>query len=145
MFIDGDYYDYPEQMRALVQPVINGDAVMVIGSRARGKRIQGSMAPQQIFGNWLATTLIKLLFGARFSDLGPFRAITWATLLDLNMQDTNYGWTVEMQIKVAKKKLRFTEIAVDYRPIIGVSKITGTVKGTIMAGYKIITTIFKYY
>ena len=103
------------------------------------------MAPQQIFGNWLATTLIKLLFGARFSDLGPFRAITWATLLDLNMQDTNYGWTVEMQIKVAKKKLRFTEIAVDYRPRIGVSKITGTVKGTIMAGYKIITTIFKYY
>ncbi len=145
VFIDGDYSDYPEQMRALVQPVINGDAVMVIGSRARGKRIKGSMAPQQIFGNWLATTLIKLLFGARFSDLGPFRAITWATLLDLNMQDTNYGWTVEMQIKVAKKKLRFTEIAVDYRPRIGVSKITGTVKGTIMAGYKIITTIFKYY
>ena len=103
------------------------------------------MAPQQIFGNWLATTLIKLLFGARFSDLGPFRAITWTALLALEMKDTNYGWTVEMQIKAAKKKLRFTEIAVDYRPRIGVSKITGTVKGTSMAGYKIITTIFKYY
>lgn len=145
VFIDGDYSDYPEQMRELVQPILSTSFDMVIGSRAKGKRIKGSMAPQQIFGNWLATTLIKLLFGARFSDLGPFRAITWSALQSLEMKDTNYGWTVEMQIKAAKKKLRFTEIAVDYRPRIGVSKITGTVKGTIMAGYKIITTIFKYY
>jgi glycosyltransferase involved in cell wall biosynthesis len=144
VFIDGDYSDYPEQMRELVKPIVDGHFDMVIGSRAKGKRIKGSMAPQQIFGNWLATSLIKLFFGAKFTDLGPFRAITWSALQSLHMKDTNYGWTVEMQIKVAKKKLRFTEIAVDYRPRIGVSKITGTVKGTILAGYKIITTIFKY-
>jgi len=145
VFIDGDYSDYPEQMRELVNPILQNQFDMVIGSRAKGKRIKGSMAPQQIFGNWLATTLIRLFFGANFTDLGPFRAISWTALQSLQMKDTNYGWTVEMQIKAAKKKLRFTEIAVNYRPRIGVSKITGTVKGTIMAGYKIITTIFKYF
>lgn len=145
VFIDGDYSDYPEQLRELIQPIIHNNMDMVIGSRAKGKRIKGSMAPQQIFGNWLATSLIKMFFGAKFSDLGPFRAIKWPALQDLQMVDTNYGWTVEMQIKAAKKKLNFTEIAVDYRPRIGTSKITGTVKGTFMAGYKIITTIFKYY
>ncbi len=145
VFIDGDYSDYPEQMRELVNPILQNQFDMVIGSRAKGKRLKGSMAPQQIFGNWLATTLIQLFFKAKFTDLGPFRAISWTALQSLQMKDTNYGWTVEMQIKAAKKKLRFTEIAVDYRPRIGVSKITGTVKGTIMAGYKIITTIFKYF
>ncbi len=145
VFIDGDYSDYPEQMRELIRPIVEEGYDMVIGSRARGKRIRGSMAPQQIFGNWLATNMIRVLFGARFSDLGPFRAITWRSLQDLKMRDTNYGWTVEMQVKAAKQKLRFTEIPVDYRPRIGVSKVTGTVKGTVMAGYKIITTILKYY
>lgn len=145
VFIDGDYSDYPEQMHLLVQPIIEQNIDMVIGSRAKGKRIKGSMAPQQIFGNWLATSLIKLFFGAKFSDLGPFRAIKWQQLLDLQMVDTNYGWTVEMQIKAAKKKLTFVEVPVDYRPRIGKSKITGTLKGTVMAGYKIITTIFKYF
>ncbi len=145
VFIDGDYSDYPEQLRELIKPIIEQDIDMVIGSRAKGKRIKGSMAPQQIFGNWLATSLIKLFFGAKFSDLGPFRAIKWKQLVALNMVDTNYGWTVEMQIKAAKNKLTFTEIPVDYRPRIGTSKITGTFKGTVMAGYKIITTIFKYF
>lgn len=145
VFIDGDYSDYPDQMPALIKPIIENNIDMVIGSRSKGKRIKGSMAPQQIFGNWLATGLIKLLFGAKFSDLGPFRAIKWEKLVELNMRDTNYGWTVEMQIKAAKQKLSFTEVPVDYRPRIGKSKITGTVKGTIMAGYKIIATIFKYY
>lgn len=144
VFIDGDYSDYPEQMPELIRPIVEEGYVMVIGSRAKGKRIRGSMAPQQIFGNWLATNMIRVLFGARFSDLGPFRAITWKDLQALNMRDTNYGWTVEMQVKVAKKKLPFTEVPVDYRPRIGVSKVTGTVKGTVMAGYKIITTILKY-
>ncbi|MEZ5014747.1 MAG: glycosyltransferase family 2 protein [Chitinophagales bacterium] len=145
VFIDGDYSDYPEQMRELVQPVIMEDYDMVIGSRARGKRIKGSMAPQQIFGNWLATTLMRWLFKVQYSDLGPFRAIKWKQLLQLQMVDTNYGWTVEMQVKAAKQKLKCTEIPVDYRPRIGKSKVTGTIKGTIMAGYKIIITIFKYY
>jgi len=145
VFIDGDYSDYPEQMPDLIRPITEQGFEMVIGSREKGTRIKGSMAPQQIFGNWLATSMILWLFGARFSDLGPFRAITWKALESLEMRDTNYGWTVEMQVKAAKKKLRFTEVPVNYRPRIGVSKVTGTVKGTIMAGYKIITTILKYY
>ncbi|MFI5172995.1 MAG: glycosyltransferase family 2 protein [Chitinophagales bacterium] len=145
VFIDGDYSDYPDQMTALVKPIVDDGVDMVIGSRSKGKRIKGSMAPQQIFGNWLATGLIKLFFGVRFSDLGPFRAIKWDKLVALEMKDKDYGWTVEMQIKAAKNKLLFVEVPVDYRPRIGKSKITGTVKGTIMAGYKIITTIFKYY
>ena len=102
------------------------------------------MTPQQVFGNWLATTLLRWLYGVRYTDLGPFRAIRFESLLALNMQDTTYGWTVEMQLKAAKQKLRITEIPVSYRKRIGFSKISGTVKGTILAGYKIITTIFKY-
>lgn len=145
VFIDGDYSDYPEQMPELVKPISEHGIDMVIGSRAKGKRQSGSMAVQQVFGNWLATTLMKWFFGAKFSDLGPFRAIKWEKLQMLGMKDTNYGWTVEMQIKAAKQKLTYTEIPVDYRKRIGKSKITGTIKGTIMAGYKIIATIFKYY
>lgn len=145
VFIDGDYSDYPEQMSALVKPILQQDIDMVIGSRATGKRQSGSMAIQQVFGNWLATTLMKWFFGAKFTDLGPFRAIKWEKLQMLGMRDKNYGWTVEMQIKAAKQKLKYIEIPVDYRKRIGKSKITGTIKGTIMAGYKIIATIFKYY
>lgn len=145
VFIDGDYSDYPKQMSALVKPILEQDIDMVIGSRAKGKRQSGSMAIQQVFGNWLATTLMKWFFGAKFTDLGPFRAIKWEKLQMLGMRDTNYGWTVEMQIKAAKQKLKYIEIPVDYRKRIGKSKITGTIKGTIMAGYKIIATIFKYY
>lgn len=144
VFIDGDYSDYPEQMRLLIRPIELNNADFVIGSRAKGNREKKAMMPQQIFGNWLATTLMKWLFNANYSDLGPFRAIRWDSLQTLNMQDTNYGWTVEMQIKAVKNKLRYCEIPVDYRVRIGKSKVTGTIKGTFMAGYKIIFTIIKY-
>jgi len=144
VFIDADYSDYPEEMRKLVAPIIDKDIDMVIGSRALGQKESGSMMPQQIFGNWLATTLIKLLYKKKFTDLGPFRAIKWSRLLEIQMCDTDFGWTVEMQVKAAKNNLTFAEVPVSYRKRIGVSKITGTIKGTIMAGYKIITTIFKY-
>lgn len=142
VFIDGDYSDYPEQLPKLLEPIISENVDMVIGSRALGERQSGSMMPQQIFGNWLATNLIKLLYGVVYTDLGPFRAIKFPKLLELEMKDTTYGWTVEMQVKAAKRKFKSVEVAVDYRQRIGVSKITGTVKGTILAGYKIISTIF---
>lgn len=144
VFLDGDYSDYPAEMVQLVQPIVQGQADMVIGSRALGQREAGAMMPQQIFGNWLATTLIRLLYGTRFTDLGPFRAIRLDTLLNLGMRDRNYGWTVEMQAKAAKQKIKYTELPVSYRRRIGTSKVSGTVKGTVMAGYKIILTIFKY-
>ncbi|MDX5483330.1 MAG: glycosyltransferase family 2 protein [Hymenobacteraceae bacterium] len=144
VFLDGDYSDYPEEMPRVVQPVIAGKADMVIGSRALGNRARGAMMPQQIFGNWLATTLLRWLYGARFTDLGPFRAIRLETLMQLGMQDRTYGWTVEMQAKAARQGVRYTEVPVTYRKRIGFSKVSGTVKGTVMAGYKIIFTIFRY-
>jgi glycosyltransferase involved in cell wall biosynthesis len=145
VFLDGDYSDHPEEMTLLVDPILNNKMDMVIGSRALGKREKGSMMPQQKIGNWLATSLLKLLYKISYTDLGPFRAITWTALEKLNMQDTNFGWTVEMQLKAAKQKMNITEIPVSYRKRIGVSKIAGTLKGTILAGYKIIFTIFKYW
>ena len=144
VFIDGDYSDHPEELSLLIAPITEGVADMVIGSRALGAREAGSMTPQQVFGNWLATYLIRLFFKYTFTDLGPFRAIRYDKLLEINMIDKNFGWTVEMQVKAAKKKLRCTEIPVTYRRRIGVSKVSGTVKGTVLAGYKIILTIFKY-
>lgn len=144
VFVDGDYSDYPEEMTKLVKPLLEDKADMVIGSRSMGLREKGAMLPQQIFGNWLATTLLRLLYSAHFSDLGPFRAIRTDQLLALNMQDRTYGWTVEMQLKAAKQKLRWAEVPVKYRKRIGFSKISGTVKGTFLAGYKIILTIFRY-
>ncbi|MBC6368826.1 glycosyltransferase family 2 protein [Algoriphagus sp. AK58] len=145
VFLDGDYSDFPEEMSDLVQPILDGKADMVIGSRALGQRESGSMTLPQVFGNWLATTMMKYMQGAKFSDLGPFRAIVWKKLLDLNMVDQNFGWTIEMQIKAHKAGLRYTEVPVNYRKRIGVSKVSGTVKGVIGAGYKIIFTIFKYW
>lgn len=144
VFIDADYSDYPEEMKDLIQPIVKDNADLVIGSRALGNLEKGSMTPQQIFGNWLATTLLRLFYGVKFTDLGPFRAIRYDKLLALNMQDKTYGWTVEMQLKAAKQRFKCVEIPVAYRKRIGFSKISGTVKGTIMAGYKIIWTIFKY-
>ncbi|OYX22389.1 MAG: UDP-glucose--dolichyl-phosphate glucosyltransferase [Algoriphagus sp. 32-45-6] len=145
VFLDGDYSDFPEEMSDLVQPILDGKADMVIGSRALGHRESGSMTIPQVFGNWLATTMMKYMQGAKFSDLGPFRAIVWKKLLDLNMVDQNFGWTIEMQIKAHKAGLRYTEVPVNYRKRIGVSKVSGTVKGVIGAGYKIIFTIFRYW
>ncbi|WNJ16219.1 glycosyltransferase family 2 protein [Pontibacter sp. G13] len=144
VFLDGDYSDHPEEMATLLEPIWTGGMDMVIGSRALGARESGSMQPQQIFGNWLATTLIKWIYRVEFSDLGPFRAIRFDKLLQIGMVDQTYGWTVEMQVKAAKQGLACTEVPVSYRRRIGVSKVSGTVKGTIMAGYKILWTIFKY-
>jgi glycosyltransferase involved in cell wall biosynthesis len=145
VFLDGDYSDYPEELLDLIQPILDDKAEMVIGSRALGERESGSMTFPQVFGNWLATTMMKYMQGAKFSDLGPFRAIVWSKLLDLKMIDQNFGWTIEMQIKAHKAGLRYTEVPVNYRKRIGVSKVSGTVKGVFGAGYKIIYTIFKYW
>lgn len=144
VFMDADHSDHPGQLPEVVAPILRGDADMVIGSRALGKREAGSMMPQQVFGNWLATSLMRWMYGIRYTDLGPFRAIRWESLQRLNMQDRTYGWTVEMQLKAAKHQLRCVEVPVDYRKRIGFSKVSGTVKGTAMAGYKIITTILRY-
>lgn len=144
VFLDGDYSDYPEQLTEIVDPIINKDIDFVVGARVEKLRESGSMTPQQVFGNWLATFLMKLFFGAKFSDLGPFRAIKYDKLLALEMEDKTYGWTVEMQLKVLKQKMTYKEIPVKYRNRIGVSKVSGTVKGSIFAGIKILSWIFKY-
>jgi len=142
VFLDGDYSDYPQQMPDLVNPIIHDDFDMVIGSRARGDLERGAMQAHQVFGNWLATSLIKLFYGISFTDLGPFRAIKYTELIRIEMADKDYGWTVEMQVKAAKYKLKSTEVPVNYRKRIGVSKISGTIKGSFLAGQKIIWTIF---
>tara|TARA_R110002051_G_scaffold3395_1_gene18271 strand:+ start:10821 stop:11516 length:696 start_codon:yes stop_codon:yes gene_type:complete len=144
VFLDGDYSDYPEQLTEIVQPIIDEDLDMVIGARDKHFRESGSMTKPQIFGNWLATSLMSLFFGAKFTDLGPFRAMKYNSLLALEMEDKTYGWTVEMQLKVLKKNMTYTEIPVKYRNRIGVSKVSGTVKGAIFAGIKILGWIFKY-
>lgn len=143
VFLDGDHSDYPEQLPELTAPILRGDYDLVIGSRALGQSEKGSMTLPQRFGNWLATQMIRWLYGYRFTDLGPFRAIRYKKLLELNMADKTYGWTVEMQVKAAKQGYRCTEVPVRYRRRIGVSKVSGTVKGTILAGYKIVWTILK--
>ena len=144
VFLDGDYSDYPEELTKIVEPIVKSNIDLVIGARVKRLREQGSMTPQQVFGNWLATFLMKLMFDAKFSDLGPFRAIKYDKLLALNMEDKTYGWTVEMQLKALKQKLSYTEVPVRYKKRIGVSKVSGTVKGTIFAGFKILGWIFKY-
>jgi len=144
VFLDGDYSDYPEEIPKVIEPILQNKADFVVGSRALGKRQKKSLTPQQIWGNKLAAFLLKLLFKQNATDLGPFRAIKYQSLLQLNMQDTNYGWTVEMQIKAAQNKLIYTEVPVSYKVRIGISKVSGTLKGTIMASYKILFTIFKY-
>ncbi|MBT8233640.1 MAG: glycosyltransferase family 2 protein [Saprospiraceae bacterium] len=143
VFLDGDYSDHPEEMPKLLNPIINDNMDMVIGSRALGNLEKGAMQPQQVFGNWLATCLIKMIYQYTFTDLGPFRAIKYPVLMEIDMQDKDFGWTVEMQVKAAKLKLKCTEVPVSYRKRIGVSKVSGTVKGTILAGHKILWTIFK--
>lgn len=143
VFLDGDYSDHPEELPKLIAPILNEGIDMVIGSRALGNLEKGAMQPQQIFGNWLATTLIKLFYKYEFTDLGPFRAICYDKLMALEMSDPDFGWTVEMQVKAAKYGMKCTEVPVNYRHRIGVSKISGTIKGTILAGHKILWTIFK--
>jgi len=144
VFLDGDFSDYPEQMPELLVPILNKNYDFVIGARKKQLREKGSMTFPQIFGNWLATFLMKLLYKAKFTDLGPFRAIKYEKLLLLNMQDKTYGWTIEMQLKALKHQLKHREVPVKYRNRIGVSKVSGTLKGAVMAGVKILGWIFKY-
>ena len=144
VFLDGDYSDYPEELIKIVAPILNNNLDFVIGSRVKALREKGSMTIPQIFGNWLATTLMAILFQAKFTDLGPFRAIKYDKLLELQMEDKTYGWTIEMQLKVLRKKFSYIEVPVNYRNRIGVSKVSGTVKGAIFAGVKILGWIFKY-
>ena len=144
VFLDGDYSDYPEELTKIVKPIIKENIDFVVGARVKELREEGAMTKPQIFGNWLATTLMGLFFRSTFTDLGPFRAIKYSKLLDLKMEDKTYGWTVEMQLKALKQKMSYKEIAVKYRNRIGVSKVSGTVKGAIFAGVKILTWIFKY-
>ncbi|MFD2037313.1 glycosyltransferase family 2 protein [Belliella marina] len=145
VFLDGDYSDYPEQLLDLIKPIMEGNYDMVIGSRALGNRESGSMTIPQVFGNWLATSLMRLIYKTSYTDLGPFRAIKWDKLTALGMVDQNYGWTIEMQIKAAKSGYKTTEVPVDYKKRIGISKVSGTVKGVFGAGYKILWTIYKYW
>lgn len=144
VFLDADYSDYPQQMVEMIQPIKSDKTDFVVGSRSLGNREKKSMTVPQVFGNWLATNMMKLIYNVNYTDLGPFRAIRYSSLVQLDMQDKTYGWTVEMQAKSARHKLRYMEIPVDYRKRIGKSKISGTIKGTVLAGYKIITTILKY-
>ncbi len=144
VFLDGDYSDYPEELTKIIAPIIKDNIDFVIGARVKRLREQGSMTVPQIFGNWFATTLMTLFFRAKFTDLGPFRAIKYDKLIALKMEDKTYGWTVEMQLKALKQKLVYTEIPVNYRNRIGISKVSGTLKGAIFAGFKILSWIFKY-
>ena len=151
VFLDGDYSDHPEELIDLVKPIVEEDVDLVIGSRALGQLESGSMMPQQIFGNWLATTLIKFFYKYTFTDLGPFRALRFGAYQSLGMRDRNWGWTVEMQLRAAQYKLKIAEVPVRYRKrISGESKISGSIKGTLKASTKIlyvlaIFTIRKYW
>jgi len=144
VFLDGDYSDYPEELLKIVKPIIEENIDFVVGARVKRLRENGSMTFPQRFGNWLATTLMSLFFNSKFTDLGPFRAIKYDKLLSLQMEDKTYGWTVEMQLKALRSKLTYIEVPVKYRNRIGISKVSGTVKGAIFAGVKIMGWIFKY-
>jgi glycosyltransferase involved in cell wall biosynthesis len=143
VFLDGDYSDHPEEMPLLLRAIEEG-ADLVIGSRALGRAEAGALLPQARFGNRLACWLILLLYGHRYTDLGPFRAVRWSAYERLGMEDTNFGWTCEMQVKALRQGLKVAEVPVSYRRRVGVSKITGTVSGTLRAGYKILWTIARY-
>ncbi len=144
VFLDADHSDHPAELPSLVRPIVEDQADLVIGSRTLGERQPGALTPQQIWGNRLACFLLRAIYRHRFTDLGPFRAIRYRSLLDLGMSDPDFGWTIEMQIKALKRGLRIEEVPVSYRRRIGQSKISGTLRGTVLAGYKIMTTIFRY-
>jgi glycosyltransferase involved in cell wall biosynthesis len=144
VFLDGDYSDHPDELPSLIQPILEGRADVVIGSRATGRRERGALSPQQRVGNAIASTALGLLYGVRYTDLGPFRAVRWETLEHLQMCDRNYGWTVEMQIKAARQRIPYCEVPVSYRRRIGVSKVSGTVRGSVYAGAKILWLLGRY-
>lgn len=143
-FVDADYGDHPDRLPEIVLPILRGEHDFVLGSRLMGKREPGAMPPQAVWGNRLACFLMRIIWGVCYTDLGPMRAIRYSTLRQLAMQDRNFGWTVEMQIKAARAGVNFLEVPVPYRQRIGESKISGTISGTIRAGYKILATIFRY-
>lgn len=145
VFLDGDFSDFPQELTKVIQPIIEGSVDFVVGARVKEFREKGSLTPQQVFGNWLACFLMKILYQSSFTDLGPFRAIRWEALENIKMSDKTYGWTIEMQLKVLRQKISYQEVPVSYKKRIGVSKVSGTVKGTIFAGVKIIGWIFKHY
>jgi glycosyltransferase involved in cell wall biosynthesis len=144
VFLDADYSDHPDELPRLVAPLLAGDADLVIGSRTLGRRERGALLPQARAGNLVACLLIRLFYGHRFTDLGPFRAIRWEALERLGMADPDFGWTAEMQVKAVRHGLRCAEVPVSYRRRVGVSKITGTVSGTLRAGYKILWTVARH-
>lgn len=143
VFLDGDHSDYPEQMPRLIDPILAGEADIAIGSRTRGTRTARALTPQQIFGNALACWLIARLWGFRYTDLGPFRAIRVEALRRLELTELTYGWTVEMQVRAVQHRLRIVEVPVDYRARIGKSKVSGTVRGVVLAGYHILAMIAR--
>jgi len=144
VFLDGDYSDYPQELSQVVQPIIENNMDLVIGSRALGQQESGSMTFPQRFGNWLSTRMMHLFYGVKYSDLGPFRAMKFDKLIQLNMSEMTFGWTIEMQIKAAKHNMNSCEVPVNYKVRIGESKVSGTIKGAVMAGIKILWSIFKY-
>jgi len=144
VFLDADYSDHPDELPLLVEPILEGRADVVIGSRVLGEREPGALLPQARMGNWIACTLIRLLYRHRYTDLGPFRAATWEALERVGMRDPDFGWTAELQVKALRHRLRVVEVPVSYRRRVGVSKITGTIRGTIRAGYKILRTVLRY-
>jgi glycosyltransferase involved in cell wall biosynthesis len=144
VFVDADYSDHPEELPRLIAPLLAGDADLVIGSRVLGEREPGALLPQARAGNLVACTLIRLLYGHRYTDLGPFRAALWPALERLGMADPDFGWTAEMQVKALRHGLRVAEVPISYRRRVGVSKITGTVVGTVRAGYKILWTVLRH-
>jgi glycosyltransferase involved in cell wall biosynthesis len=144
VFVDGDHSDHPAELPSLLTPIDRGEADLVIGSRTLGRAERGSLTPQQRVGNAVACVALSRLYGARYTDLGPFRAIRWEALLGLDMRDRDYGWTVEMQIKAARARLRHAEVPVSYRRRIGASKVSGTLRGTIGASHKILWTLARH-
>jgi len=143
VFLDGDYSDRPQEMATIIEPIASGGADLVVGSRVRGQRGPGALTPQQRFGNWLACRLIRGIWGGAYSDLGPFRAIRADALRKLDLKDRAYGWTVEMQLRAVEKGLRYVEVPVSYRARIGTSKISGTLRGSLLAGLTILTVIAR--
>lgn len=142
VFMDADAADNPDDMQALIDPIIGDKADLVIGSRLTGTVAQGALTVPQRFGNWLACRLMKLIWNAPYTDLGPFRAIRASLLPSLNLDSLTYGWTVQTQVRAIKAGLRPAEVSVDYRNRIGTSKISGTVRGVILAGGYILSVIF---
>jgi glycosyltransferase involved in cell wall biosynthesis len=144
VFLDGDFSDHPEELPEVVRPILDDQADVVIGSRVLGEAEPGALLPQARAGNFVACLLIRLLYRHRYTDLGPFRAVSWQALERLEMRDPDFGWTAELQVKALKHDLRVLEVPVSYRRRVGVSKITGTLKGTVLAGYKILWTVLRY-